>query len=54
LILAAGFNGHGFGLGPGAGHLIADLVTGTALIVDPQPYDPGRFLGFRVGKVADV
>ena len=53
LILAAGFSGHGFGLGPGAGHLIADLVTGAAPIVDPKPYSPGRFLGFRVGKVAD-
>ena len=29
LILAAGFSGHGFGIGPGAGHLIADLVTGA-------------------------
>jgi glycine/D-amino acid oxidase-like deaminating enzyme len=53
LILAAGFNGHGFGLGPGADHLIADLVTGTAPIVDPLPHDPGRFFVFRVGKVAD-
>ena len=28
-ILAADFSGHGFGIGPGAGHLIADLVTGA-------------------------
>jgi glycine/D-amino acid oxidase-like deaminating enzyme len=53
LILAAGFSGHGFGIGPGAGHLIADLVTGADPIVDPRPFDPGRFLGFRVGKVAE-
>ena len=53
LILAAGFSGHGFGIGPGAGHLIADLVTGAAPIVDPGPFAPARFFGFRVGKVAE-
>jgi glycine/D-amino acid oxidase-like deaminating enzyme len=52
-ILAAGFSGHGFGIGPGAGHLIADIVTATAPIVDPKPYDPARFVDFNVGKVAD-
>ena len=39
-ILAAGFSGHGFGIGPGAGHLIADIVTGAPPIVDPAPYAP--------------
>jgi glycine/D-amino acid oxidase-like deaminating enzyme len=53
LILAAGFSGHGFGIGPGAGHLIADLTTGAVPIVDPRPYSPGRFAGPHVGKVAD-
>jgi glycine/D-amino acid oxidase-like deaminating enzyme len=53
MILAAGFSGHGFGLGPGAGHLIADIVTGTAPIVDPKPFEPDRFCSFSVGKVAD-
>lgn len=52
-ILAAGFSGHGFGLGPGAGHLIADLVTGAEPIVDPVPYRPERFSGSAWGKVAD-
>jgi glycine/D-amino acid oxidase-like deaminating enzyme len=51
-ILAAGFSGHGFGIGPGAGHLIADLVTGAEPIVDPKPYHPDRFAGFKVGEVA--
>ena len=41
-ILAAGFSGHGFGIGPGAGHLIADLVTGEKPIFDPAPYHPAR------------
>jgi glycine/D-amino acid oxidase-like deaminating enzyme len=41
--VASGFSGHGFGIGPGAGHLMADLVTGTAPLVDPSPYRYGRF-----------
>ena len=53
LILAAGFSGHGFGIGPGAGHLIADIATGAAPIVDPRPYRPDRFAGLSVGKVSD-
>ncbi|MHC2299158.1 NAD(P)/FAD-dependent oxidoreductase [Rhizobium mongolense] len=52
-ILAAGFSGHGFGIGPGAGHLIADIVTGGEPIVDPRPYRPDRFLKSAWGKVAD-
>jgi len=53
LILAAGFSGHGFGIGPGAGHLIADLVTGAEPIFDPVPFRPGRFGKSAWGKVAD-
>lgn len=53
LILAAGFSGHGFGIGPGAGHLLADLVTGSAPIVDPKPYHPDRFTESAWGKVSD-
>ncbi|MBC8022886.1 MAG: FAD-binding oxidoreductase [Burkholderiales bacterium] len=52
-ILAAGFSGHGFGIGPGSGHLIADIVTGSEPIVDPKPYDPKRFEASAWGKVAD-
>lgn len=53
LVLAAGFSGHGFGIGPGAGHLIADIVSGAAPLVDPRPYHPDRFLSSAWGKVAD-
>jgi glycine/D-amino acid oxidase-like deaminating enzyme len=53
LILAAGFSGHGFGIGPGAGHLIADLVTGAEPMFDPKPYRPDRFSASAWGKVAD-
>lgn len=52
-ILAAGFSGHGFGIGPGAGQLIADIVTGAEPNVDPKPYHPSRFNGSAWGKVAE-
>ncbi|MBZ9847725.1 FAD-binding oxidoreductase [Mesorhizobium sp. CA14] len=51
--LAAGFSGHGFGIGSGAGHLVADLVTGSEPIVDPRSYNPQRFDASSWGKVAD-
>ena len=41
--LATGFSGHGFGIGPGAGKLAADLVAGDTPAVDPVPYRYGRF-----------
>jgi len=43
LHIASGFSGHGFGIGPGAGRLMADLVAGDAPIVDPQPFRFDRF-----------
>ncbi len=53
LILAAGFSGHGFGIGPGAGHLIADMVTGRSPIVDPRDYDPARLTNGARSVVAE-
>jgi glycine/D-amino acid oxidase-like deaminating enzyme len=44
LIIATGFSGHGFGIGPGAGHLAADLATGRTPIVDPAPFRYERFV----------
>ncbi|WP_425038070.1 NAD(P)/FAD-dependent oxidoreductase [Primorskyibacter sp. S187A] len=43
LFVATGFSGHGFGIGPGAGRLMADLVTGRAPVVDPTPFRLSRF-----------
>jgi glycine/D-amino acid oxidase-like deaminating enzyme len=42
--IATGFSGHGFGIGPGAGHLAADLVTGDTPIVDPAPFRYSRLI----------
>ena len=44
---ATGFSGHGFGIGPGAGKMMADLVAGDTPAVDPEPY---RFSRFRDGS----
>lgn len=47
--IATGFSGHGFGIGPGAGRLMADLVTGAAPLVDPWEFRLSRFTdGTRV------
>ena len=43
--VATGFSGHGFGIGPGAGKLIAGMVSGTA--------DPAALAGFRLGRFFD-
>jgi glycine/D-amino acid oxidase-like deaminating enzyme len=49
--LAAGFSGHGFGIGPGAGRLAADLVAGDPPIVDPAPFHHSRLVdGSRLGR----
>jgi glycine/D-amino acid oxidase-like deaminating enzyme len=43
LVIATGFSGHGFGIGPGAGRLAADLATGQDPVVDPAPFRFSRF-----------
>jgi glycine/D-amino acid oxidase-like deaminating enzyme len=49
--LAAGFSGHGFGIGPGAGRLAADLVAGDPPVVDPTPFRHSRLVdGSRLGR----
>ena len=43
LTIAAGLSGHGFGLGPGAGLLAAQLAVGREPAADPAPFAAGRF-----------
>jgi len=43
LTVATGFSGHGFGIGPGAGQLAAQLATSEAPTVDPTPFRASRF-----------
>jgi glycine/D-amino acid oxidase-like deaminating enzyme len=48
LFVATGFTGHGFGIGPAAGYLMAQLAVGEAPAVDLQPF---RFSRFAEGDV---
>jgi glycine/D-amino acid oxidase-like deaminating enzyme len=41
--IATGFTGHGFGIAPGAGRLMAQLVTGQTPVVDPLAFRYSRF-----------
>jgi glycine/D-amino acid oxidase-like deaminating enzyme len=43
LTVAAGFSGHGFGIGPAAGQLAADVATERTTSVDPAPFRVARF-----------
>lgn len=45
LLLATGFSGHGFGIGPGAGKVMADMVMGN-----PAAHDLTRF---RMSRFSD-
>lgn len=47
LHVATGLSGHGFGLGPGAGRLAADLVAGDRPAVDPSVFRLHRFARAR-------
>lgn len=38
LFLSTGYSGHGFGIAPGAGRLLSDLLLGETPLVDPQPF----------------
>jgi glycine/D-amino acid oxidase-like deaminating enzyme len=46
--VATGFSGHGFGLGPGAGRLMAEMVAGNPPVVDPKPFRLARFPRTRI------
>lgn len=43
LTIATGLSGHGFGIGPGVGRVVADLVTGAAPTHDLTPFRLSRF-----------
>jgi glycine/D-amino acid oxidase-like deaminating enzyme len=48
LFVATGFSGHGFGIGPGAGRLMADIVAGDSPVVDPKPFRLARFARAKI------
>jgi sarcosine oxidase subunit beta len=45
LFCAAGFSGHGFGIGPAVGHAMAGRLTGRAPELDLSPFAVARFSG---------
>lgn len=51
LYMATGFSGHGFGIGPAAGRLMADLVLNRSPIVDPAAF---RFSRFSDGSKIEI
>jgi len=53
LVLAAGLSGHGFGIGPGVGHLIADMLLARPPIAEIKAYRLARFGQSQWGKVAE-
>ncbi|GAB7550421.1 FAD-binding oxidoreductase [Cupriavidus sp. 8B] len=44
LVVASGFSGHGFGLGPGVGHVVACLVQGRSAPIDMTPFRYDRMI----------
>jgi glycine/D-amino acid oxidase-like deaminating enzyme len=43
LVIATGMSGHGFGIGPGMGRVIADLVMGNSTGHDIRRFRLNRF-----------
>ena len=54
VFIAAGCSGHGFGTGPGFGHLAADLVAVGATFADLTPYRLSRFSDRSKVEVGDL
>ncbi|MGQ3048571.1 MAG: NAD(P)/FAD-dependent oxidoreductase [Niveispirillum sp.] len=54
LFLAAGCSGHGFGLGPGIGYLIAQLIANETPSVDPTHFNLSRLVDGSTIKVGSL
>jgi glycine/D-amino acid oxidase-like deaminating enzyme len=53
--LASGLSGHGFGIGPAAGQLAADVAIGAEPLVDPAPFRYSRFTdGSRIEPIIGI
>lgn len=42
--ISTGYSGHGFGIAPAAGQLMAELILGEKPVVDPTPFRHNRFI----------
>lgn len=54
LVLAAGCSGHGFGMGPGIGHLCAELLRNDTPSVDPTPFRLSRLVDGSPLQIAAI
>jgi glycine/D-amino acid oxidase-like deaminating enzyme len=54
LVLATGFTGHGFAMGPVVGRLVAELVTDGKPSLDLRPFRFSRFAEGAAGKPRSV
>jgi glycine/D-amino acid oxidase-like deaminating enzyme len=54
LIVAAGFSGHGFGMAPAVGRIVADLALRGGTAADVSALDIRRFLGFHLVRPHSV
>jgi glycine/D-amino acid oxidase-like deaminating enzyme len=54
LFVATGFSGHGFGIGPAAGYVMAQLAVGERPIVDLHPFRFTRFAEGDLTRYAEV
>jgi glycine/D-amino acid oxidase-like deaminating enzyme len=50
LVLATGFSGHGFGLGPAVGRLLAELIVDGKPSLDLHGFRLSRFAEGLIGK----
>lgn len=50
MFMATGFSGHGFGIGPGAGRLAAELIANDRTCVDPAAFRLERFSRISKGS----
>jgi glycine/D-amino acid oxidase-like deaminating enzyme len=54
LVLATGFSGHGFAMGPIAGRLVAELIVDGKTSLDLTGFRFSRFAEGAVGKPRNV
>ena len=50
LIIAAGFSGHGFGIGPATGEILRDLAVGFKPSLPIEPFSMERFQNYKTSK----
>ena len=54
-VIATGFSGHGFGIGPAAGELAAQIAVNQSPLLNPQPFKLSRFQdGTSIEPIAGV